>query len=389
MSKLYLNHSPIHNAFLVQEPEEFATSFMQKDLEAFVRKIFLHYQKVLPNGRHLGNIHINPTNEEFSQLLKERKALIPYCIWNSARDIRTIVKNSDTLLYGVECDVDNVINIIRQMKSKIYCANIIRDCLPEFANEFVSSDKRNLQQKAMEFMKAVKSPIVIKPEYTQGGFGSSIIHSEEELRKYAENLKNADYFQKLEVQENERFIIEKYIPRTSHPVFGITNTSSASTISTPFNNDILIWNAHSQGVEHRGGIYPSISKQQPIREVHQKAAEILAKTGYIGVFEVEHLEDKFGEINSRHPHSYALLRFLRENYPDKACYSDTIQATKEQLMNIEVTRLFDGEKGILVYALMQEHSNISARLACIDDTAEKAKERIEEIKNGKNQIFNN
>ena len=380
MLKLYLNHSQIHNAFLVQEKDEFAAAFFKQDLDEITRKIFYHYQKVLPNGKHLSNVHINPSKEEFAELFKKGQVnLIPYCIINSAQAIKTITENSDTRLYGVDCDLDKTIETAKQMKSKIYCANLIKNLIPVFANEFTFSDKQELFQKAKEFMETTKSPIVIKPEYTQGGFGSSIIHTEEELRKYLE--KNAEnYFPLLEVQEDKRFIIEKYIPNTN-------NISTASYLNTPLeNNNILSWNSHTENVTHRGCSYPSNCIKA--RKVHKQVAEILEKKGYLGIFEIEQLSEKFGEINSRHPHSYALIRFMNRYYPDKACYSDIVPVTIEQLTNMNFSQLFK-EKGMLLYTLMEEQGCIKARFACINDTIDNAKEQIEAVKNGKNKIFSN
>ncbi|MBT3836479.1 ATP-grasp domain-containing protein [Candidatus Woesearchaeota archaeon] len=393
--RLFLYHPPLNSIFLINHENDRSICYTSEINKEFVEKAKNYLKNVLPTGDLLGHAHINPSYSDLKEVFRNLEAqysLIPYSIDRNPSSLDEMLKGTKGLIYGVTDEIEEVRKTLLSFKSKIKAAKAIRKILPDYANEFTSSSKENLEKIALDFMRSNQCEIIIKPEYGQGGFGSAIISSAKELNDFVKELAKGNYVPTLEVPIDNQFIIEKYLQRVNLP-------SSSSVVGSNILNDIFLpksllkYDHKSKNLHGVGFMSPmSSSFGNEINHAHSSVSEYLENNGYLGIFGLSSIQTtdsiKFCELNCRFPDSFYLSSYVQRFFPNKSLHAGPIYIpiksfSFEYLENICKGRLYNPqtEEGIIPYSCYQINSEqIILKLGYLSSTMENAAEGITEVK---------
>lgn len=192
--------------------------------------------------------------------------------------------------------------------SKAFMNELLKKDLPEIMPETsLIIKKENLKKTILPFLKNPNKTYVIKSEYSNGGYGSSILKNENDFLNYLANFSKSPFQSCENTDKVTEFIFEEYIFASSQPSIFMEITDENIKIISK------IHERETKNLKYESSL--SLSKTKHANSIIKYAkliSEKMHKIGYRGVCDIEFIEsDKlyFCEVNARYPISYYPYNF--------------------------------------------------------------------------------
>ncbi len=251
--------------------------------------------------------------DELHKLSELKSDIRPYAVpWNYKR-FEYLLDRLNGRYFGSELQPEVIHRAARDCASKAFMVELVRRIAPSLLNpELEVYSRDEVSARARKGLIEEGSKKVIKSEYSNGGFGSIIISSDDDLRDFLQRFDETPFQTCFDPRSVESFLLEDYIEPSNLPCiyYEITdkNISQVSQI-----NEREVVGLSSKSLANTS---PTRFRKE-IMDSSKKLAEEIHSLGFRGVCDFEYIETEddiyFCELNARYPITYYPFLYGLEN----------------------------------------------------------------------------